>query len=47
MAFLRNLFKCHLICKDITGLQQLDKGAMLVDKTVQISVIIFIPEFAS
>ena len=48
MAFLRNLFKCHLlvICKDITGSQQLDKAAMLVDKTVQIPVNIFIPEFA-
>lgn len=46
MAFLRNLFKCHLICKDITGSQQLDKAAMLVDKTVQIPVTTFIPEFA-
>ena len=38
--------RVNLICKDITGLEQLDKAAMLVDKTVQVPVNIFIPEFA-
>ena len=44
MAFklLRSL-SIHLICKDITGLPQLDKATMLVDKTMQISI--FISEF--
>ena len=44
-GFITGLF-FGLICKDITGLEQLDKAAMLVDKTVQIPVNIFIPEFA-
>ena len=38
--------RVNLICKDISGLEQLDKAAMLVDKTVQVPVNIFIPEFA-